>query len=669
MKYTFIDSGSDEMRYSFWDTNSHQVIRSKDMTFMGSIYEARFATDSSSLTNPIQKSQVVLVDIPENLAENDSIASEHGLSSEITQSPGRSSDTSEGSENSRSFEDSRRSNKEDSKDRASSKEGGSETPPSYSEALSSKESVQWKKAINEEIVSLEKNQTCSLVRLRAGKKASQILWMFKVKDEHNDRKSDVHHVGDEREVEVLRSFNWPSSELITEDGVLPERGYSQFNDVSSGYLGNILNHVETFATFDALDNVLSGYGTGCDVPSVGTPLASCSIRITGLYIDVFRKCFELCGVKSQQECSTTFRGSSIFVGGVGDGLDKRKLQPSGHSDVFEAYLALCSSGVGSRRLRSLSQITTVFNSNLVHTDFSSLCGPSASLPGRSFHANPNVVTITADSQNSYPVSRDGGNTRENCQLRRTGCRILTSGSTVDTTSIASAGTSYTYSDFEDCDRRCRYCEASFWYVERLKGHSHNQTPEYHLCCGGGRIQMQPPREPPEYIKSLFENKHFMENICAYNQMFAMTSFGAKIDESINAGRGSYVFKVSSQIYHWIGSLCLPAGEPPRELDIPEFKIRLYNAEGARGYELPTSNTLGAMVFESGISDNAECDVIIQHRDGQPQRVNKLHPSYMSLQFPLLFIYNQQGYHTELTLKSTNGVGRGKRVTMLDYYRY
>ncbi|GKF18081.1 hypothetical protein Tco_0062999, partial [Tanacetum coccineum] len=30
-------------------------------------------------------------------------------------------------------------------------------------------------------------------------------------------------IGDEREVEVLRSFNWPPSELIAEDGLLPER--------------------------------------------------------------------------------------------------------------------------------------------------------------------------------------------------------------------------------------------------------------------------------------------------------------------------------------------------------------------------------------------------------------------------------------------------------------
>ncbi|GJW96744.1 retrovirus-related pol polyprotein from transposon TNT 1-94 [Tanacetum coccineum] len=48
--------------------------------------------------------------------------------------------------------------------------------------------------------------------------------------------SDVHQVGDEREVEVLGSFNWLLSDLITDDCVLPERGYSQLNDVSSGYL-------------------------------------------------------------------------------------------------------------------------------------------------------------------------------------------------------------------------------------------------------------------------------------------------------------------------------------------------------------------------------------------------------------------------------------------------
>lgn len=42
-------------------------------------------------------------------------------------------------------------------------------------------------------------------------------------------------------------------------------------------------------------------------------------------------------------------------------------------------------------------------------------------------------------------------------------------------------------------------------------------------------------ESPQYIKELFTERHFMENIRAYNQMFAMTSLGAEIDTSINMG--------------------------------------------------------------------------------------------------------------------------------------
>ncbi|GJT48112.1 hypothetical protein Tco_0974269 [Tanacetum coccineum] len=60
-------------------------------------------------------------------SENESMVSEHGLSSEITQSPCEGSDTSEGSENTGSFEDSGRSDEEYSEDGASSKEGGFET--------------------------------------------------------------------------------------------------------------------------------------------------------------------------------------------------------------------------------------------------------------------------------------------------------------------------------------------------------------------------------------------------------------------------------------------------------------------------------------------------------------------------------------------------------------
>ncbi|GKD64712.1 hypothetical protein Tco_1306820, partial [Tanacetum coccineum] len=96
--------------------------------------------------------------------ENDSIVAEHGLSLEIPQSPGGSSDTSKGSENIGSFEDRGRLDEEYSKDEASSKKGGSKTPH------------------------VRRSTRESGLRISAGKKASQRLWMFKVKEEQDGNK-------------------------------------------------------------------------------------------------------------------------------------------------------------------------------------------------------------------------------------------------------------------------------------------------------------------------------------------------------------------------------------------------------------------------------------------------------------------------------------------------
>nr|GEW32472.1 hypothetical protein [Tanacetum cinerariifolium] len=92
------------------------------------------------------------------VVENDSIVAEHGLSPEITQIL----------------------------DGASSKR---EAPRLHRyENLpgvqgSSKQRIRIvEEGYNEEMVSLEKNQTYSLVRLPARKKASQSLWMFRVKE-------------------------------------------------------------------------------------------------------------------------------------------------------------------------------------------------------------------------------------------------------------------------------------------------------------------------------------------------------------------------------------------------------------------------------------------------------------------------------------------------------
>ncbi|PWA64292.1 hypothetical protein CTI12_AA345630 [Artemisia annua] len=166
--------------------------------------------------------------------------------------------------------------------------------------------------------------------------------------------------------------------------------------------------------------------------------------------------------------------------------------------------------------------------------------------------------VTHVHENHPKATRSGGTStrrvrKHQSTSRSTFCVGESSGNTNQSASPV-------YEDLGDCTYTCRYCKAAFWYGERIKGnHSYSRQPQYHLCCKDGKVLMQPEPDPPEYIKNLLGDPNFIHNVRAYNQMFGMTSFGATIDSTINRGRGPYVFKVSGQIYHYIGSLC-PTGD-------------------------------------------------------------------------------------------------------------
>ncbi|GJU49800.1 putative RNA-directed DNA polymerase [Tanacetum coccineum] len=183
VKCIFIGYGSDEMGCRFWDLRVTRSSEAEMSHLMRTLYmkprlQHILSPGRSSYTSEGSKNSRSF----EDSRRSDEEDSKDRASSK---SPGRSSYTSEGSENSGSFKDSGRSDEEDSKDRASSKEGGSETPQLQ---RSTRESRALKKAINEELVSLEKNQTWSLVRLSAGKKALQSKWVFRVKEEQDGKK-------------------------------------------------------------------------------------------------------------------------------------------------------------------------------------------------------------------------------------------------------------------------------------------------------------------------------------------------------------------------------------------------------------------------------------------------------------------------------------------------
>ncbi|GJR99551.1 ribonuclease H-like domain-containing protein, partial [Tanacetum coccineum] len=123
-------------------------------------------------------------------------------------------------------------------------------------------------------------------------------------------------------------------------------------------------------------------------------------------------------------------------------------------------------------------------------------------------------------------------------------------------------------------------------------------------------------------------------------------------------------EVSNRMHHF-------GGENFRKLSLEIVQhltevLDIYNeATRVREYEFPTSLTLGGIDY----------DVIIQMKDGVSQRINKLHPSYTSLQFSHLFLFGQSGFHPDLKLKKANENAVGKRMSMniieqncIDYVR-
>uniref|UniRef100_A0A0D3E4S6 ATP-dependent DNA helicase n=1 Tax=Brassica oleracea var. oleracea TaxID=109376 RepID=A0A0D3E4S6_BRAOL len=246
----------------------------------------------------------------------------------------------------------------------------------------------------------------------------------------------------------------------------------------------------------------------------------------------------------------------------------------------------------------------------------------------------------------------------------------------------------------------------------------------------GRVILQQSREPPAFLDELIsQSPSFRKNIRAYNSMLAFTSMGGKIDYGINSGNGPFTFRMHGQNYHRMGSLLPAEGDIPRfaqlyiydtahelqnrfnaqskgkktDLDesilrglikmldennklakvfrmardryetgaSEEYSIRiLKNKERGRQFDLPQGDEIAGLIVGDMSIPNSDRDIIVHPRMDKPQRISYLHPSYMSLQYPLLFPYGEQGYIEKTIPYSSEGYATKRSyVTMREYYAY
>ncbi|XP_072064478.1 uncharacterized protein [Arachis hypogaea] len=186
--------------------------------------------------------------------------------------------------------------------------------------------------------------------------------------------------------------------------------------------------------------------------------------------------------------------------------------------------------------------------------------------------------------------------------------------------------------------------------------------------------------------------------------------GGKIDHEINKYGGPYTFRINGQNYHFLGSLVPLDGrkakfaqlyihDTPNEISnilgmfnnddgsspleeevvrdlirmfdehnvlvqsfrmardkhqedgIRDFKLRLISKKvtDGRQYNLPSSSEVATLLVDQ-YTNEEEChrDIVIEHKKTGLQRITEIHPSFMALQYPLLFSYGEDGFRTGIS---------------------
>ncbi|KAL6552444.1 hypothetical protein OROHE_007808 [Orobanche hederae] len=134
--------------------------------------------------------------------------------------------------------------------------------------------------------------------------------------------------------------------------------------------------------------------------------------------------------------------------------------------------------------------------------------------------------------------------------------------------LTSAGVPVAYHNLGPPSYQCRSCHANMWYEGRNDKSKRVVNPTFSFCCQEGKVRLSRFNEAPPPLNRLLDyndptTSRFRDQIRVYNIMFCFTSFGARIDHSINTGRGLNTFRINGQNYHRIGSLLPKQGAQPR----------------------------------------------------------------------------------------------------------
>lgn len=111
----------------------------------------------------------------------------------------------------------------------------------------------------------------------------------------------------------------------------------------------------------------------------------------------------------------------------------------------------------------------------------------------------------------------------------------------------------------------------------------------------------------------------------------------------------------------------------QQTDFIQVRIRLLDTHQTdeRQYNLPTTSEVAALIIGDGQGSKEHCDVIVQERGFRLRIINEMHPSFMAMQYPILFPYAKYGYRVNISHRIFESRRNNKqtRLSMREYYAF
>ncbi|XP_072087015.1 uncharacterized protein [Arachis hypogaea] len=210
-------------------------------------------------------------------------------------------------------------------------------------------------------------------------------------------------------------------------------------------------------------------------------------------------------------------------------------------------------------------------------------------------------------------------------------------------------------DVGDPNYKCSICGACFWLSERVERDSTVNRPVFTVCCSKGKIHM-----------------------------FAFTSLGGKVLDSVNDGSGPPQFIITGQNYHQIRSLLPDSGQKPKfaQLYIYDTQHEIMHRQGifrqiseidkeliTELLQMIDTHNVIAQKVDRRIYNTPSCDEVAALVVGDFDSSDHGRDIIVRSTYPLLFPYGEDGYQLNIPYRGQQEgyvPGRRTRVSLREF---